>query len=122
MIIQNYSAVAKDPSIAKGLELLTAGLESAMPQKELKKIFHSKTIQIGKKRIKLSNYDSIHLVAFGKAANSMTKAVNSIVKIKNGIIVVPKGTKSLIKIINFKSSNLVIQYQIKLVYVLQNQF
>jgi len=102
MIIQNYSTLAKDPGITIGLELLTAGLASAMPQKELKKILNSNTVQIGKKRIKLSNYDSIHLVAFGKAANSMTKAVNSIVHIKNGIIVVPKGTKSLIKNNKFK--------------------
>jgi glycerate 2-kinase len=102
MIIQNYSVLAKDPHIAKGLKILTAGLESAIPNKKLKKILNSKTIQIGKKRIKLSNYDSIHLVAFGKAANSMSKTVNSIVKIKNGIIVVPKGTKSLIKNNKFK--------------------
>jgi hydroxypyruvate reductase len=102
MIIQNYSVLAKDLDIAKGLQILTAGLESAMPQKELKKVFNSDTIQIGKKRIKLSHYDSIHLVAFGKAANSMTKTVNSIVKIKNGIVVVPKGTKSLIKNNKFK--------------------
>lgn len=102
MIIQNYSVLAKDPGIAKGLQILTAGLESAMPQKELKKIFNSNTIQIGKKRIKLSDYDSIHLVSFGKAANSMAKTVNSILKIKNGIIVVPKGTKSVIKNKKFK--------------------
>ncbi len=102
MIIQNYSTLAKDPSIARGLQILAAGLESAMPQKELKKIFNSNTIRIGKKRIKLSNYNSIHLVAFGKAANSMTKAVDSIVQIKNGIVVVPKGTKSLIKNNKFK--------------------
>ncbi len=102
MIIKNYSILAKDPGIAKGLELLTVGLASAMPQKELKKILNSNSIQIGKKRINLSNYDSIHLVAFGKEANSMTKAVNSIVQIKNGIIVVPKGTKSLIKNNKFK--------------------
>ncbi len=102
MIIQNYSNMAKDPSIARGLQILAAGLESAMPQKELKKIFNSNTIRIGKKRIKLSNYNSIHLVAFGKAANSMTKAVDSIVQIKNGIVVVPKGTKPLIKNNKFK--------------------
>ncbi len=53
MIIQNYSALAKDSGITKGLQILAAGLESAMPQKELKKIFNSNTIRIGKKRIKL---------------------------------------------------------------------
>ena len=100
MIIQNYSALAKDPSIARGLQILTAGLESAMPQKELKKIFNSKTIRIGKKRIKLSNYDSIHLVAFGKAANSMTKAVDSIVQIKNGIEILNEIMKYIFNFID----------------------
>ena len=102
MIIQNYSVLAKDPGISKGLKILCAGLDSAMPQNELKKILNSNKIRFGKKEISLSNYDSIHLVAFGKAANSMTKAVNSILKIKNGIVVVPKGTKSIIKNNKFK--------------------
>ena len=97
MIIQNYSDLRKDHGLAKVLQILNVGLESAMPKKELKKILNSNKIQIGKKRIQLSNYDSVYLVAFGKAANSMTIAVNSIVKIKNGIVVVPKGTKSLVK-------------------------
>lgn len=97
MIIQNYYALAKDLEIGKGLQILRSGLESAMPQKELKKFLTSNKIQIDKKQIKLTNYDSIYLVAFGKAANSMTAAVDSIMKIKSGIVVVPKGTTSLIK-------------------------
>lgn len=102
MIIQNYSTLTKEPGITKCLQILNEGLESALPQKELKKFFKSDKISIGKNQIKLSNYNSIHLVAFGKAANSMTKSVNSSVKIKNGIIVVPKGTTSLIKNNKFK--------------------
>ena len=103
MIIQNYSALKKDGNFSKVLQILTAGLDSAMPQKELQKILNSKQIRIGKKLIKLKNYDSIYLVAFGKAANSMAKAVSSYVKIKKGIIVVPKGTKSIIKNKKFKT-------------------
>jgi len=103
MIIQNYSALKKDGNFSKALQILTAGLDSAMPQKELQKILNSKQIRIGKKLIKLKNYDSIYLVAFGKAANSMAKAVSSYVKIKKGIIVVPKGTKSIIKNKKFKT-------------------
>jgi len=97
MIIQNYSALKRDGNFSKVLQILTVGLDSAMPQKELGKILNSKQIRIGRKLIKLKNYDSIYLVAFGKAANSMAKAVSSCVKIKKGIIVVPKGTKSIIK-------------------------
>jgi len=102
MIIQNYSALKKDSNFSKVLQILIAGLDSAMPQKELGKILNSKQIRIGRKLIKLKNYDSIYLVAFGKAANSMAKAVSSNVKIKKGIVVVPKGTKSIIKNKKFK--------------------
>lgn len=102
MIIHNYSVLKKDPCFTKGLQILNAGLESAMPQKKLKKFFYSNKIKIGKKRINLSNYDSIYLVAFGKAANSMTKTVNSLLKIKNGIVVVPKGMTSIINNDKFK--------------------
>ncbi len=37
MIIQNYSALKKDGNFSKVLQILTAGLDSAMPQKELGK-------------------------------------------------------------------------------------
>lgn len=102
MIIRNYSILAEDPCITKGLQILTAGLESAMPHIELKKFFNSDKIKIGKKRINLLNYDSIYVIAFGKAANSMTRTVDSLLKIKNGIMVVPKGMTSIIKNKKFK--------------------
>jgi len=38
MIIQNYSDLAKDRGKINALKILTAGLESAMPQKQLQKI------------------------------------------------------------------------------------
>ena len=97
MLIQNYSTLAKDPSIVKVLRILDTGLQSAMPQEALKNFFKSRIININGKRIDLSKYDSIYVVSFGKAANSMTKTVNSVLKIKKGIIVVPKGTHSIIK-------------------------
>ena len=102
MIIHNYSVLAKDSCIGKGLQILSAGLDSAMPHNELKKILNSNKIRIGKKRINLLNYDSIYVVAFGKAANSMTRSVDSLLKIKNGIVVVPKGMTSIIKNNKFK--------------------
>jgi hydroxypyruvate reductase len=74
-----------------------AGLESAMPQTQIKKIINPKQIKFDKKAIQLKNYDSIYLVALGKAADSMAKAVNSIIKIKKGFIVIPKGVTPVIK-------------------------
>src|SRR3990172_7195138 len=97
MIIQNYSDLAKDRGKINALKILTAGLESAMPQKQLQKIINSKQIQCGKKTINLTNYDSIYLVAFGKAADSMANAVSAIIHIKKGIVVIPKGLMPEIK-------------------------
>lgn len=90
MIIQNYSDLAKDRGKINALKILTAGLESAMPQKQLQKIINSKQIRCGKKIINLTDYDSIYLVAFGKAADSMANAVSAIINIKKGIVVIPK--------------------------------
>jgi hypothetical protein len=90
MIIQNYSDLAKDRGKINALKILIAGLESAMPQKQLQKIINSKQIRCGKKTINLTDYDSIYLVAFGKAADSMANAVSAIINIKKGIVVIPK--------------------------------
>ena len=97
MLIQNYSSLSKDRSAITALQILLAGLESAMPQKQIKKIITSKQIKFGKKTIQLKNYDSVYLVALGKAADSMAKAVHSIIKINKGFIVVPKGATPIIK-------------------------
>jgi hydroxypyruvate reductase len=97
MIIQNYSDLAKDRGKINALKILTAGLESAMPQKQLQKIINSKQIRCGKKIINLTNYDSIYLVAFGKAADSMANTVSAIINIKKGIVVIPKDIMPEIK-------------------------
>jgi len=97
MIIQNYSDLAKDRGKINALKILRAGLESAMPQKQLRKIINSKQIRCGKKTINLTNYDLIYLVAFGKAADSMANAVSAIINIKKGIVVIPKGLMPEIK-------------------------
>jgi glycerate 2-kinase len=97
MIIQNYSDLAKERANIKALKILMAGLESAMPQKKLQKIINSKQIRCGKKIIHLTKYDSIYLVAFGKAADSMANTVNEIVNIKKGIVVIPKDILPKIK-------------------------
>ncbi|MGQ0791771.1 MAG: glycerate kinase type-2 family protein [Nitrosopumilaceae archaeon] len=97
MIIQNYLDLAKDRGKINALKILTAGLEFAMPQKQLQKIINSKQIRCGQKTINLKNYDSIYLVAFGKAADSMANAVSAIINIKKGIVVIPKGLMPEIK-------------------------
>ena len=97
MIIHNYSQLNKGQVQSKALQILNAGLESAMPQKMIEKIVNKKEIKLGNRKINLKNYDSIYLVAFGKAADSMAMAIDRKLKIKNGIVVIPKGVKQIIK-------------------------
>jgi glycerate 2-kinase len=98
MIIHNVSKINKGSKHSKALAILNSGLESAMPQKKLYKIINKNEIKLGEtKKIYLKNYNSIYLIAFGKAADSMAKAVCQKLKIKKGVVVIPKGTQSLIK-------------------------
>jgi hydroxypyruvate reductase len=108
MIINNFSKLSKDQEYSKTLQILDAGLESALPQKHLEKIVDKKLIKLGSKKFNLKNYESIYLVAFGKAADSMAKAVIRKLKIKKGIVVIPQETKQIItnkKIKVFKSGH-----------------
>ena len=108
MIIQNFTKLADSTNKQKALAILEAGLFAAMPEQKLSKILKKNQIQIGKKTIRLSQYDDIYLIAFGKAADSMAMTVDSKIKIKKGIIVIPKGSKPIIrnkKFQIFKSSH-----------------
>ena len=88
MIIKNFKKLSKNPKKKTALQILEAGLDAAEPKNSIEKFVKGK--------IKTKNYQNIYLVAFGKAADSMSKAVNSITKIKGGIIVMPKGSSSLV--------------------------
>ena len=96
MIIQNYEELATNFRKKHALDILEVGLEAANPEKFLRKFVKQNKIIIGKKSLKLSNYQNIFLVSFGKAADSMANTINSLIKIKGGIIVLPIRTKSQI--------------------------
>lgn len=87
MIIQNFTKLGDTKNKQRALDILETGLFAAMPEQKLTKILKKNQIKIGKKSIRLSGYENIYLVAFGKAADSMAKAANSLSKIKSGIIV-----------------------------------
>ena len=88
MIIKNFNKLSKNQKKKTALLILEAGLDAAKPKISIEKFVKGK--------IKLKKYQNVYLVAFGKAADSMTKAVDSITKIKGGIIVMPKGSRSLV--------------------------
>jgi len=97
MIIQNFDDLATTDKKRDCLEILESGLQAADPKNIISKFVTPKEIKIGDKILNIENYSNIYSVAFGKAADSMTRALNTIIPIKSGIIVIPKGSKAKIK-------------------------
>lgn len=97
MIIHNLSKLNKDELQSKALQILNAGLETAMPQKKIEKIIIKNEIKLGSHKINLKKYTSIYLVAFGKSADSMALSLGRKLKFKKGIVVIPRGAKRIIK-------------------------
>ena len=97
MMIKNFYVLADSQKKQECLEILEAGLQAANPENIISKYVTPEKIKINGKTINIAKYSNIYSVAFGKAADSMTRALNAIIPIKSGIIVIPKGSKSIIK-------------------------
>ena len=97
MIIQNFDELATTDKKKQCLEILESGLQFADPKNIISKYVTPNEIKIDNKILDIENYSNIYSVAFGKAADSMTRALNAIIPIKSGIIVIPKGSKAKIK-------------------------
>jgi len=105
MIIQNFDELAITENKKTCLEILESGLQAANPENIIPNYVTSKEINVDGKTLDITKYSNIYTVAFGKAADSMTRAINSIVSIKSGIIVIPKGSKAKIKAKKFQIFN-----------------
>ena len=105
MIIQNFDELAITENKKTCLEILESGLQAANPENIIPNYVTSKEINIDGKILDITKYSNIYTVAFGKAADSMTRAINSIISIKSGIIVIPKGSKAKIKAKKFQIFN-----------------
>ncbi len=97
MIIKNFRKIASSADKKTVLNILEAGLLTAMPEAALKKIIRKKMLIVDRNLIHLSKYKRIFVIGFGKAADSMSKTVNSLTDIDGGIIVIPEGTNSILK-------------------------
>ncbi|MFQ6025269.1 MAG: glycerate kinase [Nitrosopumilaceae archaeon] len=102
MIIKNFASLSRNPGQKIALKILEAGLCAAMPAISLKNVIQKNRLVVNNHVKNLSKYDQIFLVAFGKAADSMTRAVESVIRVTGGVIVVPKGTDSIIKSRKFR--------------------
>jgi len=88
MLKTNYK-LKNDKKIHDVINILDEGLLHANPQIGLKQYFFKNKIKFGKSVINLSKFDNVHLVAIGKAADSMAQFVSSKIDFRSGIIVIP---------------------------------
>jgi hydroxypyruvate reductase len=96
-MIQNFGELATTPKKKEVLEILESGLQAAAPENIISNFVTKNRITIKNESLDLSEFTNIYTVAFGKAADSMTRAINAILPINAGIVVIPKGSRSTIK-------------------------
>jgi hydroxypyruvate reductase len=90
-----------DKKTQNALAILDAGLCAALPKNSLAGIIKENKL-LGNKSHLLSKYRKIHVVAVGKAADSMAKLVHSKIKLARGIIVIPQNYKPVFHNKKFK--------------------
>ena len=105
MIIRNFSELATSKKRQHCLEILEAGLAAADPAGIIPKFVTRHGIKAGQAMINPADYAGIHTVAFGKAADSMTKAVDAAIPVSGGIIAMPRGARSVIRKRKFQIFN-----------------
>jgi hydroxypyruvate reductase len=95
-MIQNFKELATSEKKKDTLEILESGLEASKPENILPKFVTASKITVGNNSMNIDKFSNIYTVAFGKAADSMTRAINAIIPVKGGIVVIPKGSRSKI--------------------------
>jgi hydroxypyruvate reductase len=96
-MIQNFKELATSQKKKEALEILESGLKAANPENILHKFVTSSKIIIDGESLDIEKFSNIYTIAFGKAADSMTRAINAIIPVKAGVVVIPKGSRSTIK-------------------------
>jgi hydroxypyruvate reductase len=85
MMIQNFKELATSQKKRDTLEILESGLKASKPENIMPKFVTATKITVGNESLNIEKFSSIYTIAFGKAADSMTRAINAIVPIKGGI-------------------------------------
>jgi hydroxypyruvate reductase len=101
MLIKNkkqlYGAKTKD-----AIRILDAGLDAAKPERLLLRFVRKEKLDLNKKPHLLSKYSKIHIVAVGKAADSMANFVHDKIRADSGIVIIPQNYNSVFSAKNFK--------------------
>lgn len=81
------------------VQILEAGLGRADPRLFMPEYVSTSAITVPcAPRVKFDEYAAVYVVAFGKAADSMTRAFSLAARrVRGGIVVMPKGSRSLVR-------------------------
>ena len=93
VLIQNTDVLGRTKKIQNCLAILESGLAAADPSRIMPLFVKPDHIRVGTSDVHLDGYDSIHTIAFGKAADSMSRAVSRILSVRSGMVVVPKDSQ-----------------------------
>ena len=97
-IIKNSMQICNTRRKQDTIDILESGIMAANPAHIMPDFVHKNSIRLGENNfINLDKYSNIHTIAFGKAADSMTRAVNKLLDVKSGIVVMPKDSKPYIR-------------------------
>jgi glycerate 2-kinase len=76
---------------ADALKIIESGLAAAIPNNHINKVVRKNKIITRHKTFDLSKYETIHVVAVGKAADSMAAAVSKRINVDVGLVVIPRN-------------------------------
>lgn len=97
MVILNSETLLRTKRTRDAASILESGLAAADPASIIPKFVGKNTISMRDRDINLDEYSATYTVAFGKAADVMTRAVGRILPVKSGIVVVPRDSKPTIR-------------------------
>lgn len=89
------------------IRILEAGLDRADPRLFMSAYVRPDAITVPRMpKVRFEEYTAVYTVAFGKAADSMTRAFGSIARhVRGGIVVMPKGSRSIVREKKFRIFN-----------------
>ena len=78
-LIKNYSTIATSERRKTALRILEAGLEAIQPEKVLHEKIHLEdgVLRVANKRIKLSKFERVFLIGFGKGSAEVSSSIES---------------------------------------------
>ncbi len=92
MLIRNAAALGSTRRARHAVSILEAGLAAADPARIVSRFVSSDGVLAGGSRVPLDGYDRVYTVAFGKAADSMSRAVARILPVQTAMMVVPRDS------------------------------